>query len=44
MQEVPVRRDELMKPDRFSEIVLILVGGATAFFLIVTAVFAVLRH
>jgi hypothetical protein len=39
-----MRRDELMNPDRFSEILLILMGGVIAFFLIFTAVFAVLRH
>jgi hypothetical protein len=39
-----MRRHELMKPDKFSEVLLVLTGGTMAFFLIYTFVFALLRH
>ena len=39
-----MRRDELMKPDAFSELVLTVVGLAIFLFLVSTAWMAVLNH
>ncbi len=39
-----MRRNELMKSDKFSEIVLVITGATMFLFLLLTTVLAFLRH
>jgi hypothetical protein len=39
----PMRRDELMKPDLLSEVLLLIMGAAIVFFLMLTVLFAFLN-
>lgn len=43
MGGLQMRRNELMKPDRFSEVVLIITGATMFLFLLLTGVLAFLR-